>query len=171
MAEEILEKIPLAMKWEITAKTLTGAFTALGPILIPIVGKEKWQEITDNLFGGGAKMAFPQIKEAFNIPVEDAIGAYKLAMVVATLQMGPEFEWEVVEESPERVVWRVTKCPWMERYKELEVDPEFITCEFGSYAWAEAGLTAINPKLTLKHYPMAMPRGDPYCEHIIEFKK
>ena len=52
MAEEILEKIPLAMKWEITAKTLTGAFTALGSILIPIVGKEKWQEINDNVFGG-----------------------------------------------------------------------------------------------------------------------
>jgi len=167
---EILEKIPCETKWKITAQTLTGAFTALGPILIPIVGKEKWQEITDNIFGGGGKMAFPQIKEAFNIPVEDAIGAYKLYQTVAQLQMGPESEFEYVEETPERVVVRYTKCPWWERAKELGVKPEFRICPDGHQAWGDEGLKAINPKFTHK-VTKAMPKGDPYCEVIIEFKK
>jgi hypothetical protein len=170
MAEEILKNIPEKMKWEITAKTLTSALAALDPILAPIMGKDTWREINDNLFAEGAKIAFPQIKEAFNIQVEDAIGATNLAKVVATLQMGPEFEWENIEESPERVIWRVTKCPWWNRYDELELKPEFRVCETGSTAWGEAGFRVINPKITFKH-TKSMPRGDPYCEHVIEFKK
>jgi len=170
MAEEMLQKIPVETQWKITAQSLTGVYVALSKVLAPTLGTEKWREISDNIFAGGAKMAFPQIKEAFNIPVEDAIGATNLAKIVATLQMGPEFEWEDVEESPERVVWRVTKCPWWERYNELELKPELRICDSSAEAWGDGGLKAINPKLTLK-MGNAMPKGDPYCEHIIEFKK
>jgi hypothetical protein len=83
---------------------------------------------------------------------------------------GPEMESKTVEATPERCVWRVTKCTWMERYKECEVDPAFIPCVHGDQAWGDEGLKAVNPKLTYT-ITKAMPRGDPYCEGIIEFKE
>ena len=65
---------------------------------------------------------------------------------------------------------RYTKCPWLERYKEFELDPELIICPAGCQAWCEEGLNAITPKLDYKLIK-AMPWGDPYCEGVIEFKE
>ena len=174
MSEEVKkwleENVPAETRWAITAKTFTGATHALANVLIEILGKEKYQGINDQLWGEGSKMVWPQMKESFNIPVEDAIGIAKLCGVIGFLQMGPEFEWETVEESPERVVWKVTKCPWWERDKEIgSVEPPNI-CPSGHQAWAEEGGKAINPKISHK-ITKAMPLGDPYCEVVWEFKK
>ena len=183
MAEELLEKIPPEKRWEITAKILTGIYVfrgekiiapALGrgeEIVAPVMGAEKWTEINVKIFGDAGKQMFQWVKETFNIPVEDAIEAHKLETVAYTLTMGPEFEGEYVEKTPERVVFRCTKCPWWERYKEFEADPAFTACDKGGHqAWSEEGHRAINPKLTYE-LAKAMPRGDPYCEVIIEFKE
>ena len=77
---------------------------------------------------------------------------------------------ETIEATPERAVWKVTKCEWWERYKEFEVDPELSPCAPTDQAWGEAGLKAVNPKLTYK-ITKAMPWGDPYCECVIELKE
>jgi hypothetical protein len=52
----------------------------------------------------------------------------------------------------------------------LEVDPEFIMCPSVHQLLNEEGLKAINPKITFKR-TTAIPRGDSYCEEIIEFKE
>jgi hypothetical protein len=83
---------------------------------------------------------------------------------------GPEWEREYVEKTPERVVVRWTKCPNWETYKELDIDPAFILCEAGHQVIIKEGLKVINPKLTLK-ITKAIPRGDPYCEDVVEFKE
>ncbi len=44
MAEEILKNIPAETRWEITAKTLTGATIGYELALREIVGKEKAQK-------------------------------------------------------------------------------------------------------------------------------
>ena len=183
MAEELLEKIPPEKRWEITTKTLTSLYVIRGEKIIapelgkgegitsPIWGAEKWIEINVKIFGDAGKLLFPMFKKMFNIPVEDAIEAHKLETVTYTLMMGPEFEVEYVEKTPKRVVTRTTKCPWWERYKEFEADPAFTACDKGGHqAWGEEGHKVINPKLTYK-LAKAMPRGDPYCEVIIEFKE
>lgn len=181
MAEELLDKIPTEKRWLITAKILItfallrGVKTVmplLGKgegIISPIWGWEKWGEINQKIFGNGGRRLYPMIKEMFNISVEDAVGAAKLHIVATTLLQGPEFTPEIVEATPERVVSRTTKCSWMERYKEFEVDPEDIVCVAGHQTWGEEGLKAIDPKLTWK-VTKAMPWGDPYCEHVIEFE-
>jgi len=186
MAEELLKKIPAERRWEITANILSSLFVLRGEKIIapalgmdegitaPVMGAEKWIEINVKIFGEGAKILFQMFKDMFNISVEDAIGAAKLVDVVAVLELGPnnstEFT-EYAEESPERVVERQYKCTWMERYKEFNVDPVFITCDKGvCQAWGEEGLKAINPKLSWK-VTKSMPRGDPYCELVIEFKE
>jgi len=137
-----------------------------------VLGAEKWTEINVKIFGDGSKILFPMFKEMFNISVEDAIGATDLVWVVSNLQLGPEWgEREFVEKNPERVVYRQPMCVWMKRYKEFEADPAFIPCDKGGcQAWGGEGFKAINPKLTYK-LKKAMPRGDPYCEFVYDFKE
>ena len=83
---------------------------------------------------------------------------------------GPEMEGEVVEATPVRVVSRVTRCVWMERYKEYEVDLTLRPCISGCPAWCEEGLKAVNPMITIKSTKQ-LPRGDPYCEFVSELKE
>jgi len=180
--EELLEKIPPEKRWEITAKTLARFFCYRGEKLIapqlgvgkdiisPLWSKEKWQEINDKVIGDAAKQSMRWVKEMFNIPVEDAIGAVKLLFVGAILSWGPEVTFEIVEQTPERAEVRHTKCPWWETYEEYEVDPEFRWCTTGHQVMFEKGFKAINPKLTFK-LTKAFGWGDPYCEAVIEFKE
>jgi len=86
------------------------------------------------------------------------------------LEAGPEWEQEYVERTPQRVICRITKCPWWERYKEFNVDPAFIPCDAGHQVVCELAFKEINPKITYK-LTKAMPWGDPYCEEVYEFKE
>jgi hypothetical protein len=177
---EFLEKIPVEKRWKITAKILTGIHTMIGSkimpqilgmekgIFSPILGWEKWVEIQKKIYSESGRKFVPWVKDMFNIPVENAIGAEKLMTVAVTLLQGPEFEAKIVEATPERVVMRGTRCAFWERNKEL-ISPELRVCDAGDQEFAEEGLNAINPKFTCKHTKV-MPWGDPYCEFIIEFK-
>ena len=169
MAEAILEKIPIEARWETTAKSLTGAIVGYELILLEILGKEKSAEIEAKMWSEGGKTFIPMIKEAFNIPVEDAVGAANIIKVAAVLGMGPECTDERIEETRERVVQRWVKCPFIERAKEMGATDKH-DCYSGCTAWTEAGLKAINPKVTITK-AKAMPRGDSCCEFIYEFKE
>ena len=171
MAEEILKNIPAEVKWGWTANTHAATLVIRGEtILAPIVGAEKWKEINVGIYGEGGKLLFPMIKDNFNVPVENALDAANLAIVVATVTLGPGGEGEFVEESPERAVYKQTKCIWMDKYREYNVDPKYIPCVEGHQAWGERGVKAIDPRLSFK-ITKAMPKGDPYCEYVYEFKK
>jgi hypothetical protein len=180
---ELLEKIPPEKRWAITAKVLTGLYVMRGTkimptaldkeegILAPVWGWEKILEINNKIMGRGGRKLFSMVKETFNISVDDVVGAAKLVNVAVTLLQGPEYTAEIVEARPERAVIRVTKCAWWERYKEFEMDPELVICDKGGdQAFVGEGLNAVNPKITYK-LMKALPRGDPYCEGIYEFKE
>ncbi len=180
--EELLEKIPPERRWAITAKYLLGIAVLQGEkktapemikdegIIAPVLGAEKWIEMNVKIYGEGILQSALWVKETFNLPVENAIEYCNLTVVNLTLCGGPELEFEYVEKTPERVVVRWTKCPYMERYKEWEVDPAFIPCGASHKIYAEERIKKINPKLNSK-LTKAMPWGDPYCEDIIEFKE
>ena len=182
MAEELLKKIPAEKRWAITANILLNFTFLRGSlsvvpllgmgegIIAPVWGWEKFREINGKIWAEVNKKLLLYTKETFNIPVEDAIGVTKLTMVALNLQSGPEWKSELVEATRERVVWRNTKCPWWEKYKEFKIKPELSLCDVGHQAWNKEGLTAINPKLTCK-LTKARPWGDPYCEDIYEFKE
>ncbi len=179
--EELLKKIPVETCWTITAKALTGFLVRRGEkriapdlgksegFISPLWSKEKWIEVGVKVFGDGGKQLFPMVKDSFNIPVEDAVGAANLVIVAATLAFGPETKFEIVEEGRERAVLRITKCALWENYKEHEVDPAYIPCEAGHQVFCEEGLNAINPKLIHK-ITKSLLRGDLYCEDVYEFK-
>jgi hypothetical protein len=182
MAEELLEKIPPEKRWLITAQAISRLIVLRGDkglppllgkeegIIAPVLGLEKWFEINTKIWGESGKRLIPWVNETFNIPVEDAVEATKLAIVAGILLMGPEFMPEIIEATPERVVAKITKCPWMERYKEFGLDLELISCKPPHQAFTGEGLKEINPKITTK-LTKAMPRGDPYCEEVFEFKE
>ena len=133
MVEELLEKIPPEKRWALTAKILTGLSTLRGSkimpsvlgeeegVIAPVWGLEKMIEIFTKIYGEGRKKMNLWVKETFNIPVEDAIGAAKLSIVAAILHMGPELRVEIVEATRERAVLRMFKCAWDDRFNELEV--------------------------------------------------
>ena len=178
---ELLEKIPVEKCWAITVKALTRlialrihiARNLLGigeGIISPIWGWEKYEEINTKIWADGGKKLFPLVKKMFNILVEDAIGAAMLRIVVVTLTNGPELKYEIVESTPKRTVIRITQCAYCVRYKEFGINPELSACPEGHQANVEEGLKAVNPKLSFK-LTKAIPRGDPYCEEIFEFKE
>lgn len=180
-SKTLLEKIPAEKRWEITAKALTRLIglrivlsrSLLGKgeyITLLVTGWEKHEEILERVYGETGRRLCLYIKDTFNIPVEDAVGAAKLHIVAGTLLRGPEYTVEIVETTPERAVGRITNCAWTERYKEFEVDFALSTCHASCQAWCEEGLKAINPKLTYK-LTKKMPRGDSYCEYVIVFKE
>ena len=180
--ETLLAKLPPETCWAITAETLSRlAVLRMMKTSAPLLGKDEgilsllsgWEkevEVKKKIWEEGAKKMFPWITETFNIPVEDAVEAANFSIVVATLMMGPEEEDEIVEATPERAIYRSTKCLWWERWKEQEVDPGLIPCPITCEATFREGLKAVNPKLTYKATKF-MTRGDPYCEGVIEFKE
>lgn len=181
MAEELLEKIPPEKCWAITAKTLLNLLFVRGSktlvpllgigegVIAPVMGWEKFKEINNKVFSEVNNKLLLWIKEMYNVPVEDCIGANKLITIWCYLQSGSEWEFEIVEKTRERVVNRTIKCPWWERYKEFKIKPELSLCEPVHHLQNEE-FTAINPKIT-KKLTKSIPRGDPYCEDIIEFKE
>jgi hypothetical protein len=183
MVKELLEKIPPERRWAITAKTLWRFLVLRGERLIapelgtgkdiisPLWIKEKWYEINEKILGDAGRNMMPMVKEMFNIPVENAIDAAKLATVVVALIVGPEQEyWEIVEETTEKAVFRAPKCWCWEMYNEYEVDPEFRPCDVIEQAFWPEGYKEINPKIT-HTVTKTLPWGDHYCEMVIEFKE
>lgn len=74
-----------------------------------------------------------------------------------------DFHWGKLKANPDKCAGEV--CG----YKEFGINPELSACPEGHQANAEEGLKAINHKLSNK-LTKAIPRGDPYCEEIFEFK-
>jgi len=179
----IMEKFPVEKCWEITAKIL-GTFAVLrgekrivtemakGEGIISLVlGVEKWIELDKKAWGEeSGRTAGPWIKKTFNIPVDDAIGAAKLMWVAFNLACGPEWESEIVEKRKEKTILRTTKCPWIYRWKEQELDHDFVSCYPIHEAIVKSALKVVNPKISYE-FTKAMPRGDPYCEGVYELKE
>jgi len=181
MAEDLLEKIPVKKRWEITAKILTNLivmkavrirylFATEEGVIAPSMAWEKYEEINTKIWSEGGRKFIPWVKGMFNIPVEDAIGADKLIEVAAALMVGPELETEIVEATAEKAISRITKCPWWVRNLENGLTPELMICPTACHLWGEEGLKAVNPKLSYK-ITKSMPWRDPYCEFGCEFKE
>jgi hypothetical protein len=176
----ILENIKTEKGWEITANTLLNLLFMRGSktlvpllgigegVIAPVMGWEKFKEVNNKVFNDVNNKLLHWIKETYNIPVEDAIGAAELLYVWNDLQHGPNNETEFVELTPEKVIVRYLKCAWWEKYKEFKIKPELSLCEPVHHLLSDEGLKSINHKIT-RRLTKSMPRGDPYCEDVCEF--
>lgn len=164
---ETIDKIPEKMRWEIATNGLTGAYTAITNAFKDAVGENKYNEFNGPLWyeaGKGAKELADSLGLKVEIP-EDLATLFELATVAS---MGPDFKWEIVESSEDRCVTKNVKCPWYERFKEQGIDFDY--CGSGHQIYGEGVCDSLNLNFTAT-LTKSMPRGDAYCETIIERKK
>jgi hypothetical protein len=162
-----IDKIPLEARWELATKGLTGAYIAISKALKDAVGQDKFEEFNGALWfeaGKGAK----QFADAFGLATVNAEDVEAVTHLLAKASMGPEFEFEVVESTPDRCVGRTTHCPWHKRWKEQGV--EFNSCGAGHQRWGDGAAESLNPNFTFK-LTKNMVAGDAHCEWVIERKK
>ena len=109
------------------------------------------------------KYFFPGLKK-FNIKGNDCrtVAAY---FMLADLIVFPGFSgFEVIEDSPKRVVLRGYQCPFTrDPAKDLAG-----VCEHG-YGNEATACRLLNPKIKYSN-PKLMNRGDPYCELVFEME-
>ncbi len=164
---EAIDKIPEKMRWEIATQGLTGAYTAIANALKDAVGENKYNEFNGPLWyeaGKGVKDLADSLGIKAETP-EDIATIFELATVAS---MGPEFKWEIVESSEDKCVTKNVKCPWYERFKEQSISFDF--CGSGHQSWIEGVCDSLNPNFTAT-LTKSMPRGDAYCENVIERRK
>lgn len=179
---KLLENFPNEKCWKITARTLIKLTLLRGGksvapllgvgegIIAPVMAVEKFREINKKIYSESGRKLYPLAKEMFNLPLDDIIGIFKVHIVAVNLLSGPGYAYEIVEKTPERIIWKVNRCPWWDVYEELKTPPEFRACDLGCPGFHEGGLNEIDAKITFTS-TKAMPRGDPYCERIYELKK
>lgn len=164
MAEPI-EKVPTEARWQIATKGLTGAVTAYAMTLRETMGDEKYVKFSRGIWGKAGE-GVKQFAESFGFSAKNAPDLADLSEAFASSTLGPEFESENVESSENRVVMKLTRCPWHERSKEVRSTP---LCEAGHQKWGESILQAMNPEFTYS-ITKSITRGDSYCEMVIERK-
>lgn len=106
------------------------------------------------------------IKEQAGVEEFDAKAAYPLLMNV--IEAGFGILSEVTEESPQRVVVKVGRCPVYESAQALGMDAQAIeaSCRASSIRFMDAMAKQLNPNLG---YQLAKFRSgaDAYCEEAI----
>ncbi len=164
---ETIEKIPAETRWEIAAKGLTGACTAMMNVIKGALSQEKFEEFQVGLWSQAGKGA-KELADTLGLTIENPRDIDEVMALLAMTSMGPEFKFEVVEATEDRCVGRATGCPWHERWKELGLDFDF--CSSGHQAWGDGAAESLNPNFTFR-LTKNIVRGDSNCEWIVERKK
>lgn len=162
-----IDNIPGETRWQIATKGLTGACTAIMNALKGALSQGKFDQFQMGLWsqvGKGTK----ELADTLGLKAENPKDIDEIMQLTAMASMGPEFKFETVEASEDRVVGRTTQCPWHERWKELGIKEDF--CTVGHTAWGEGAMESLNPNFTFS-LDKNMVRGDPYCEWVVERKK
>ena len=163
---EAIEKVPAETRWEIAAKGLTGAITAIDKALKDAIGENKFNEFARELWyetGKGAK----EFADNLGLATENARDIVEVLKLLSITAMGPEFNFEIIEATEDRCVGRTTMCPWHERWKEFGLKEEF--CNSGHQAWGDGAVESLNPNYTFR-LNKNMQLGDSYCEWVVERK-
>jgi hypothetical protein len=159
-----IDKIPAEARWQIAAQGLTGAYMACADMLRKEKGDAFYIEFAKQLWGSVGARA-KEFTNVFGLPTGTAKELNEAVLLFAMSSMGPEFQFEMIEESDNRCVCQTTTCPWVNRANEQGVaDPK---CKEGHMQWGESVVKALNPdmKFTLTR---SMPDGDSKCEWIFE---
>jgi len=164
---DAIKKVPAENRWAVASKTMTGAIMATNKVILDIVGREKYNEFMEKIWSEGGK-ASKQIADTLGMNGKDAKSIADTVQGVATVEMGPEFKFVIVEATEEKATLRCTECPWLNRAKELGISDDM--CSLADQAYANGFAKTINPKMKVTIIK-AMPRGDAHCEWIYELEK
>jgi len=166
MADKI-ESIPEKTRWEVATKGLTGAYIAISSALQKAVGQDKFEEFNGSLWHEAAK-GVKEFADNLGLPTETAGDVEGAMHLFAKAAMGPEFVFEIVEQTKDRCVGKTTQCPWHKRWKEQGLTIN--TCGVGHQRWGDGAAESLNPNFTFK-LTKNMLLGDSHCEWVVERKK
>ena len=161
-----LKDIPAEMRWAIAAKSATAMPWAYGTAFQEVVG-ERFNEIAQQIWIEGGKEV-KSLADMLRLPAGNAIEVDNTWGIISSILYGPEFKWDVIEENEDRAVDRIIGCPFLNRAKEMGIDPKdgFGPCQ----VYGKSTVENLNPKYT-QRFESGMCLGAPYCESIVELKK
>jgi len=162
-----IKDIPAEVRWEIAAKSATAMPWAYGMAFQDLIDEKRLHEIDQHIWNEGGKEA-KKLADQLNLPANNAKEVNNTWGIVSRILYGPEFEEDIIEENENRVVTRITGCPFLNRAREMEIDPKdgFGSCQ----AYSKSIVENLNTKYT-QRFVNGMCLGAPYCENIIEIKK
>jgi predicted ArsR family transcriptional regulator len=160
------ERIPVEMRWRLSARTLTYLPFAYEKVLRGDVGEE-YNEKVGEIFRELAPQ-MTSIARAYRLPTGNAADLARAVEVLFTAVFGPGFEGEPLEASDTRAVWRLTRCPFVSMAREIGSNSghAYVACN----AFKNALVEDLN-----KEYRSSMLwtlcLGDTVCEMTIERKE
>ena len=166
--KEMVESIPAEVRWNIASQASTGTAVALDAAIQEAVGPEKRKEILMKIYAGSAP-GVKQVIDALGLPTDNAEAAIKAVVCANTVMFGTEMQLDITEAGPQKVVAKMTGCPFPLRMKEMGVK---LDCLPVCTAYQEATYNAVNPKLKVNNGGKCINQGDAYCgEFVVEMQE
>ncbi len=159
-----IEDIPAEKRWEIAAKSASAMPLVYDMHFREILG-DKYDEIEKLIWTEGGKEV-KNLAMALGLPSKNAIEVSEAFRIIGTILFGPEFRFDVVEETKDRVVGKVLECPMLNRAREMGLDPETVALK-ACMTFDNSAVENLNPKYTHR-LNANMCIGSRYCEMIIE---
>ncbi len=155
-----IDNIPAEVRWAVATQAMTGTITATNAAVQKMVSDEEGKRMAAAIWGP-AGAASGRLADALHLPRPSTLsGFWGVAETLIHLTMGPEFEAQVTKSTPDRLVVRVTTCPWAKRAEEQGVEAG--DCATGDHAWC-VGLADYYGMKIEHEITTAVPAGDEYC--------
>ncbi len=159
-----IEDIPAEKRWEIAARSASAMPLMYDMHFRKIVG-EKYDEIEKLIWIEGGKEV-KNLVTALGLHSDNAIEINETFGIIGTILFGPEFKFDIIEETKNRVVGKVIECPILNRAREMGLDPETVALK-ACMTFDKSAVENLNPKYTHR-LNANMCIGSRYCEMIIE---
>lgn len=161
-----IDNVSMEDRWNMSTKALTGAIMGYNGAIIEGMGIDAYNDFAGVLWGEAGKQS-KQIAYDLNLPANSPADINLILETMALALMGPEFDWEVSEESDTKCVGTAKKCPWHERAKEQGLKADF--CGVPHQKWGENAVAQLSDEYTFK-MTKSLQLGDDCCEYVIEKK-
>jgi hypothetical protein len=161
-----LKDIPAELRWAIAAKSATAMTWAYSIAFQDVIGKERFNEIARQIWTEGGKES-KSMADMLGLPDGNAKEVDSTWGIIGSILNGPEITWDIIDDKDNRVVTRITGCPFLNRAREMGLDPKdaFGSCQ----AYNKSVVENLNPKYT-QRFVSGMCLGAPYCESVVERK-
>ncbi|MFZ3060004.1 MAG: L-2-amino-thiazoline-4-carboxylic acid hydrolase [Candidatus Methanoperedens sp.] len=161
-----IEDIPAEKRWEIAAKSASAMPFIYDMHLRKVLG-EKYDDIERQIWNEIGKES-KNFAKAFGLPSSNAKELSAIFRIEGATLYGPEFRFEMVEETEDRAVGKVVECPMLNRAREMGLDPEIVALK-ACMTFDKSAVETLNPFYTHK-LNANMCSGANYCEMVIEPK-
>ncbi len=161
-----IEDIPAENRWKIAAKSASAMPLIYDMHFRKVLG-EKYDAIERPIWIEGGKEV-KNLATALGLHSDNAIEVNKAFGIIGTILYGPEFKFNIVEETKDRVVENMIGCPILNRAREMGLDPEIVALK-ACMTFDKSAVENLNPEYTHR-LNANMCSGSRHCEMVIERK-